>query len=345
MTLEDRKPSMDNWGLLGNEWAVEMLKQHLIHDSARQAYLITGPPGLGRRTLALRFAQALNCTNPVAPGEPCRKCKTCKQIERMQYTDLAVIQAEKEGGTLKVEQIRSVLLSLSLKPYQGKYRVALFLRFQEANANAANALLKTLEEAPAHVVLLLTADTAEQLLPTITSRCEILRLRPVPVEVLETFLKEHNESDVSARLLAHISGGRPGYALRLMQDKEALDFRKKRLDEMQNLLQSTRVERFAYAEKLTRRKRGETEEENRIRETLLLWLSFWRDVFLVSSGSEAPLANVDYAAAVESLAGRLSLSEARRLVGDAEEAIDKLDRNVNSRLLAEVTLMDWPRLG
>ena len=84
-----------------------------------------------------------------------------------------------------MEQIRSVRQSLSLKPYQGKYRVALFLRFQEANPNAANALLKTLEEAPAHVILLLTADTAEQLLPTIVSRCEILRLRPLPVEVVE----------------------------------------------------------------------------------------------------------------------------------------------------------------
>jgi DNA polymerase-3 subunit delta' len=338
----------NNWNLLGHEWAVEMLKQHLSRDSVRHAYLFSGPPGLGRRTLALRFAQALDCPNPVAPGEPCGKCKTCQQIERMQYADLAVIQAEKEGGTLKVEQIRALRQSLVLKPYQGKYRVALFLRFQEANQNAANALLKTLEEAPAHAVLILTADTPEQLLPTITSRCEILRLRPLPVETVEAYLKDRGADETTSHLLAHVSGGRPGYALRLMQDKDALEFRTKRLDDLQSLLKSTRRERFAYAEKLTDRK---NEGKERFRETLQLWVSFWRDVLLRVAGSaqsggeksDTPIMNVDRTAEIETLAGRLSLAEARELVKAVEGSIEKLERNVNARLLAEVLLLDWPR--
>jgi len=336
------RTTMDkNWNLIGHEWAVEMLKQHLIRDSVRHAYLFSGPPGLGRRTLALRFAQALDCPNPIAPGEPCGKCKTCQQIERMQYTDLAIIQAEKEGGTLKVEQVRSVRQSLALKPYQGKYRVALFLRFQEANPNAANALLKTLEEAPAHVKILLTADTSEQLLPTISSRCEILRLRPLTIETVEAALKERGAGSESAKLLAHLSGGRPGYALRLMQDTDALDFRKRRLDDLQSLLKSNRRERFAYAEKLTDRKQ---EAKERFRESLLLWLSFWRDVLLRATGSESPFTNVDYTDVVDALATKLTFLEVRKLVNDAEKAIEKLERNVNTRLLAEVTIMDWPKI-
>ena len=106
----------------------------------------------------------------------------------MQHIDLSVVQAEREGGILKVEQVRELQQTLSLMPYEAAYRVALLLRFQEANANAQNALLKTLEEAPARVVLLLTADSPESLLPTIASRCEVLRLRPLAVERLESEL-------------------------------------------------------------------------------------------------------------------------------------------------------------
>jgi DNA polymerase-3 subunit delta' len=328
----------DNWNLLGHEWAVDMLRHHIKHDGLRHAYLFAGPPGLGRRTLALRLAQALNCEKPIALGEPCLVCRTCKQTEAMQHPDLAVIQAESEGGILKVDQVREVQHSLSLKPYQSKYRVAIFLRFQEANDNAANALLKTLEEAPAHAVLILTADSPEQLLPTIVSRCEILRLRPLPVAAIEADLLERGLEPERARLLAHISGGRPGYARRLVDDSSLLEKREERLNDLQTLLPSPRVEKFAYADKLSKDKDG-------MRQTILIWLSYWRDVMLRVAQAETPLINVDRNMEIEFLAGRLDLSTARRVVNDLEGALEKMERNVNSRLLAEVLLLDWPKLS
>ena len=333
----------DNWNLLGHEWAVDMLRQHAAHDEIRHAYLFCGPPGLGRRTLALRLAQALNCTKPLAPGIPCGLCRDCKQIDAMQHPDMNVIQAldgdnlPKEGGTLKVDQIREVQRSLSLKPYQAKYRVALFLRFQEANDNAANALLKTLEEAPAHAILLLTADTPEQLLPTINSRCEILRLRPLPIEAVTADLIYRGVDEERARLLAHISGGRPGYARRLVDDVTLLEKRDERLNDLQSLLPAARVEKFSYADKLSR-------DKDAMRQAITIWLSYWRDVMLRVAGAETPLINVDRNMEIEFLAGRLNLSTARRVVSDLENALEKMDRNVNSKLLAEVLLMDWPHL-
>lgn len=327
----------DNWNLLGHEWAVDMLLQHAAHDEIRHAYLFCGPPGLGRRTLALRLAQALNCTKPLAPGVPCGLCRDCKQIEAMQHPDMNVIQADTEGGTLKVDQIREVQRSLSLKPYQSKYRVALFLRFQEANDNAANALLKTLEEAPAHAILLLTADTPEQLLPTIISRCEILRLRPLPIEAVVSDLIYRGVDEERARLIAHISGGRPGYARRLVDDVSLLEKRDERLNDLQALLPAPRVEKFSYADKLSK-------DKDAMRQAITIWLSYWRDVMLRVAGAETPLINIDRNMEIEFLAGRLDLSTARRVVSELENALEKMDRNVNSRLLAEVLLMDWPHL-
>jgi DNA polymerase-3 subunit delta' len=205
-----------NWNLIGHEWAVDMLKKHVINGTTRHAYLFAGPPGLGRRTLALRFAQALNCTAPVSTGIPCGECRDCRQIESMQHADLTIIQAEAEGGTLKVDQIREARRTLTLKPYQSKYRVSMFFRFQEANVNAANALLKTLEEAPSYAVLILTADNPEQLLPTIVSRCEVLRLRPLSIAAIKRDLESRGVERERARLIAHISSGRPGYARELV---------------------------------------------------------------------------------------------------------------------------------
>jgi DNA polymerase-3 subunit delta' len=327
----------NNWNLIGNEWAVDMLKKHIINGATRHAYLFAGPPGLGRRTLALRFAQALNCQTPLEHGTPCGQCRDCKQIAAMQYADLTVVQADIEGGTLKVDQIREARPTLVLKPYQAKYRVALFLRFQEANDNAANALLKTLEEAPSYAVLILTADNPEQLLPTIVSRCEVIRLRPLRMEEVQRELETRGLETSNAKLIAHISGGRFGYALRLLNDESLLGRREERLEELQSLISASRVEKFAYADKLARDKES-------MRQAILIWLSYWRDVMLRTAQAETPLANVDRNLEIEGLAQRLDLSVARRVVTSLEEVLEKMERNVNSRLLAEVLLLDLPKV-
>jgi DNA polymerase-3 subunit delta' len=327
----------NNWNILGHEWAVEMLHQHAARGEFRHAYLFCGPPGLGRRTLALRFAQALNCPTPLEPGVPCGTCRDCKQIEGMRHPDINIIQADSEGGTLKVDQVREVQRALSLKPYQVNYRVALFLRFQEANDNAANALLKTLEEAPSHAVLILTADNPEQLLPTIISRCEILRLRPLPIATVEKDLISRGVDTERARLLAHISGGRPGYARTLVDDATLLEKREERLDDLQSLLPAARVEKFSYADKLSK-------DKDAMRQAILIWLSYWRDVMLRVAGANTALVNIDRNMEIEFLAGRLDLPTVRHVVDSLENALEKMERNVNSRLLAEVMLMDWPKV-
>jgi DNA polymerase-3 subunit delta' len=327
----------DNWDLLGHEWAVNLLREHLAQGRLRHAYLITGPEGVGRRTLALRMAQTINCPDrSPSSGEPCLACRSCQQFERMQHPDLAVVRAEHSGGTLKVDQVRELQRSLSLAPYEARYRVAVLLRFESANPSAANALLKTLEEPPPQVILIVTAESAERLLPTIVSRCEVLRLRPLPLEMVSQGLQARwGLEPETGRLLAHLSGGRPGYALRLHQEPERMEQRRAWLDDLQRLLTVGRVERFAYVEPLSK-------EKEALRGVIRVWLSFWRDVLLCASGASAPLANLDREEQVQNLAARFGLKRAHAAISSLERTLDLVDRNVNPRLAVEILMLDLP---
>ncbi len=339
----------DNWNLIGHEWAVDMLKKHIIHGTTRHAYLFAGPPGLGRRTLALRFAQALNCQTPIGAGIPCGECRDCKQIQAMQHADLSIIEPlikdpdnPKElipgpNGEIRIQQIRELQKTINLKPYNSHYRTIIFLRFHQANVEASNALLKTLEEAPSYAVLILTVDNPEQLLPTIVSRCEVLRLRTLKIEEVQQALENKGFETNQSRLIAHISGGRFGYALRLLESEALLGMREERLNDLQTLIAASRVEKFSYADKLSR-------DKDSMRQVILIWLSYWRDVMLRTAQTKTPLVNVDRNLEIEDMAGRMDLSSARRVVTDLESTLEKMERNVNSRLLAEVLLLDLPKI-
>lgn len=317
---------------------MNLLRNNVASGDIHHAYLITGPQGVGRRTLALRLAQAVNCPQPVAPGEPCLTCRTCLQIERMQYPDLAVIQSEQRGAQLKVDQIRELQGSLALAPYEARFRVALLLHFEEANPYASNALLKTLEEPNPRVLLILTAESAELLLPTIVSRCAVLRLRPLPLEQVRLGLQARwGVPEDQARLLASISNGRPGYAVYLHQHPEQQEQRARWLAEHHRLVQSGRVERFKFAESISKNKEA-------LRGLLFVWLYLWRDVMLMAANVNTPSANPDQWNEINALAGRFGWQRASQVVVALENTIRLIDQNVNARLAFEVLLLEIPGL-
>lgn len=327
-----------SWDVVGHTWAVELLRSQIAGERLRHAYLITGPQGVGRRTLALSLARAINCLEPPAPGDFCGICRNCRQISSQAHPDLAVVEAETVGATLKVDQVRSLQHMLALAPYAAAYRVALLLRFEEAHISAANALLKTLEEPSPRVVLILTADSPENVPETILSRCQLLRLRPMSVEALaEDLHRRWQISAAEARLLAHLSGGRPGMALRLHDDSEELARRSAWLDSHREMVYAGRVARFAFAGQAAG-DRGE------LRSMLETWATYWRDVLIASSGATSPLTNIDRQEEIQQVAGRIRLEQAHAALRRIEETRDSIDQNANLRLAAETLLLALPRL-
>ncbi len=333
-----------SWDLVGHTWAIDWLRRDLAQSRVRHAYLITGPDGIGKRTLALQLAATLLC-DAFPVGEPCGQCRSCMLTGRQVHPDLLKVVPEISGkrirtGKVKIEAVRELIYSLSLKPIEAKRRVACLIDFDAANDQSQNALLKTLEEPPDNVVLILTADSADALLPTIRSRCEVLDLRPLPaIKVRDALVTRHGIDAERAELLARVSGGRPGIALRLAQDPESLADRQAVLGMVKTLVTGGRVTRFAAAERLARE--STTDE---IQATLQLWASFWRDVLLTMTDADLPRTNLDFQTDIDSVAREVRPAAGRRALQAVARTSDLLGRNVNARLALEVMLLNWPML-
>ena len=335
------------WSVLGHEWAIELLKQHIRAGGVRHAYLFTGPDQVGKRTLALAFAMALTCAKPPSPGEACGECQTCASMRLGTHPDLSVIRLMEGESEVKIDQVRELQHQLALTPRQAGRRIALLIDFDLASDEAQNALLKTLEEPADRVVLLLTAASTSRLFPTLISRCEVLNLRPVHPEVIEQALVADGEPTESARVLAAISGGRPGAARGLRSDPEQLAQRGAALDDLARLLSANRNERFAAAETWARKRTRAEELEavrRRVRPRLITWLTLWRDALLVSHDVKTHLANPDRTADLERLAGSLSREALAAGVTAIQTALDRLDRYANIQLTLETLMIDLPRL-
>lgn len=331
-----------NWNLLGHEWAITSLSRDIVTGRLRHAYLFAGSAGVGKRTLAAAFIQAILCER--GEGQPCGECRSCKLIARGAHPDVLMVAPVVSGKIIKtekigVDRIRELIRALSLKPVEAPRRVALLTNFETANDEAANAFLKTLEEPPGEAMLILTTDQVEALLPTILSRCETISLRPLPTMEIQRALMERWQIPAErAELLAHLSSGRLGWAVNAASDEEVLERRAEQLNKLRELLSAPRTVRFAWAEALAR-------DREALKETLDLWLGWWRDVMLMASNTETQPINVDQTESLRRAAEKIGLDSAAQAVEAIQRTSSILARNANARLAVEVLLLDLPRLN
>jgi DNA polymerase-3 subunit delta' len=317
--------------LAGHQWAIDLLLHGLALGRVSHATLIVGPPNIGKTTVAHLFAQALNCTGNPAP---CGECLSCRKTASGNHPDVRFLDAPDE--TLKIGEVRDLQHELSLSPHEGRWRVAVLSDFERATLEAANALLKTLEEPPAQVVLLLTAVEAGVLLPTIVSRCQVLSLRALPQSLVkETLISQWGAQPDQADLLASLSGGRLGWAVQGLEDESILARRTEHLDKLSSLMKKGRVERLAYAAVLSR-------NPGLVKEVLALWLAWWRDVMLIASGSQVAIMHSDQRDVLMRQASQVGFQQAQRMVAQVRSTTRYLDQNVNLRLALEVLLLSLP---
>jgi len=319
------------WDIVGHSWAVKFLENAIASGHVAHSDLFLGPPGIGKADLAVQLASALNCTGAVAP---CGDCVSCRKTRENRHPDLVVV--EPDAGRIKIDRIRSLQYELALSPHGGRWRVCVLTEFESATVEAANALLKTLEEPPRRAILILCATDARQLLPTIVSRCQTLALRMVPVGlVLEALIRWGAEPDMAERI-ARASAGRVGWARRALADNRVLSQRQESIDALLRLLDQGDAERILAAEKLA--------VDQSLEDTIHVWQSYWRDVALVSSGCVDLITNAERLESLTAAAATISMARVHAALRGTEDFLKQLNQNVNRRLALEVLLLGWSKL-
>ena len=200
--------------LMGQETVVQRLQRAIISGRVAHAYLITGASGSGKKTLAVAFAQALFCTDQ--PGSACGTCSDCRRVEAGNHPDMIII--EPDAGRIKIDQVRRLKERFALQAYEGSWKVGIVVGAETMTVEAANSLLKLLEEPSGQAVIMLLSTSPSMLLPTIVSRCQRIAMKRIPRQVIASFLeREYGLSPETALVIAGLADGRLGQAKELAQ--------------------------------------------------------------------------------------------------------------------------------
>ncbi len=337
-----RKHILSTIPVYGHRWAVELLRRQIVQGKVAHAYLFTGPSQVGRGTLARWLAQALLCEEEDA-SPPCGRCPACQRVAREIHPDLHRLHLDQVGSrrTLGIEAVREMRSGIAERPFYGRRKVYLIEDAECMTVEAENALLKTLEEPPPFVVLLLVALSDHLLLPTIVSRCQVLPLRPLSrQEVRRTLIEHWGVSEDRAGLLSSLSQGRLGWAVQALNDPQVLRKRQGNLAALNRLLSAGLLERFAFAEAQERLWRhGQAAS---VLETLQEWQGWWRDLFLLSVGCADLLVNQDQLEALQNAGRQVSPQAALAFLRALRAAQERLQEQVNPRLALEELLLQLP---
>ena len=321
---------------------MELLGRCLERGRFPHAWLFVGPLHVGKMTLAGDVARALNCT-----GErpPCGECTACLRIAAGKHADVQVLSLEtasalegKPVAEIGIGQVRAVQHAASLPPFEGKHKVFIIDGAETLSIEAANCLLKTLEEPAARVTFILLTGNEALLPETVVSRCLRVDVLPLPAAKIEAALIARNVPPDRARLLGRLAKGCLGWAINA-GDEALLKRRTEQLDELAAVVAGDTEARFAFAGQLATRF-----SQNRpvVQERLDLWLDWWRDVLLVKAGLEERVTNVDRLEELRRRAASFSVGQVRDFIDSIQSTSDQLKRNANARLALEVLMLSLP---
>jgi DNA polymerase-3 subunit delta' len=322
--------------VIGHAQVVSLLRHAAARGRVPQSLVFAGPDGVGKRTVAVALAQAINCPRR-KDGDACGECPTCQRIERGQHTDVAIIEKGDEAS-IKIKTLRERVLDVvGYRPFEAEWRVYILDPAEDITTEGQDALLKTLEEPPPAAILILVTAYPDLLLPTIQSRCRRLRFGPLSeADVARVLVERHGIARAQARALAAASGGSVARAL----DEKSGDLSDDR-EAAWGLLAAAVA---GVPQKLKASAAlAKNDSDRRDREALGMRLtilgSLLRDVGAIASGYDRALANADLESDLRSVAKSFTPARLTSAVTALQRAEAALDRNASPKIVA-----DWMAL-
>ena len=337
--------------LINQERPIRILNTLLRNRTLPHAFLFTGTEGVGKQAVAVALAMACNCQDENAgrkaedrsahdPAGPavksdlsalgsCGVCRSCRKIESGNHAD--IIRIKPSGSFIKIAQIRELVHTLGMRPYEAKTRVVIIAAAQTLNAAASNALLKILEEPPSRTILVLIATHKSALLPTIVSRCQCIAFNPISQKNMAMLLREKHElSPQAAAILAAMANGSYSRAETMVRSNW-LKRRKWLIDEINSLSMKNVGSLLALAETLS----AEREALSDTLEVIKVW---FRDL-IIGRYDTGKIINQDVADKIGAASENASLSSLLSKVAAVQQTQNRITANTNLRLSMENLLI------
>jgi len=299
-----------DWNIIGHQKQIEQLEQEIQLDSISHAYLFSGPKNTGKFRIARTFATILQCQNNF-----CKTCKDCHLIQKKVHPD--VILMPDDGESIKIDQVRELIRKTSLTT-QSKYRIIVIENIERMPIEAQNSFLKTLEEPISKTIFLLTTTQINKVLPTILSRVRQYSFPNISDDILRKYLKEEYDNNPNIEEIVNISQGRPGLAINLSKNIEALIEQRNIYNQIENFLSKNNLsQKISFVENLC-------EDDNLFN---LFFDAFYRYLRkLIFDYME----NID-----NPIKKRFNLEEITNLFESLEKTRYLIQRNVNKKLALE----------
>ena len=330
----------------GQETAVRALISSIQRSFVAHAYLFAGPRGVGKMSAALAFASALNCSNPSPEGDACGLCISCLRIQAGSDADVRTIFPD--GNQTKIEQVQEIIHDLNFAPLSGKYRVFIIEQADTLNPSSENCILKILEEPPSFGVLILVSSNPNSLLPTIRSRCRLVRFRRARTEEVAAALEKRADlPEDDLRVIASCAQGAIGRALDTASDPDYLEERAALIEAMNMLAGGPPVlalriaEAFRAVAKPSKNDPDERTMVGGLSDLLEQVLSWYSDLLAVKvEGEGAAVINLDHRDDLDEIADRYSLNRIRKALRTIMETRRYLEGNITPQLALECMFFD-----